>query len=267
METLLRPVSIADPFIRISGVSKRFDTRLGDQVTALSNVDLDISRGSFVTLLGPSGCGKSTLLRLVGGLTATTGGEISIDGAGVTKPGDGVGMVFQAPVLLPWRTVWENVLIAADLGRISRPSAEARADHYLKLVGLGDFRDKYPGELSGGMQQRVGITRALVHDPDVLLMDEPFAALDAMTKDHLQVELQSLWMESGKTILFVTHSIPEAVFLADRVIVLAPRPGRVVDDISIDLPRPRTLSMINSEQFGSYTKAVRQHFEHEGDAR
>lgn len=250
-------------FIDLAAVNKTFGTRSGDLVVALRDVDLKIRRGSFVTLVGPSGCGKSTLLRLIGGLTSRSSGEIRIGGKPVTGPTGEVGMVFQAPVLLPWRSVIENVTIAADLKRISRDDARRRADHYLNLVGLNDFRDKYPGELSGGMQQRVGITRALVHDPDVLLMDEPFAALDAMTRDHLQMELQSLWMQSGKTVIFVTHSIQEAVFLADRVIVLAPRPGRVVDDIAIDLPRPRSLDIINSEAFGDYARAVRRHFEHD----
>lgn len=251
----------AGQFIDIASVNKSFHTRSGDRIDALHDVNLTIAKGSFVTLVGPSGCGKSTLLRLIGGLTSRSDGEIRIGGKAVAGPTGDVGMVFQAPVLLPWRSVFENVTIAADLKRIPVSEARRRAEHYLRLVGLQDFRDKYPGELSGGMQQRVGITRALVHDPDVLLMDEPFAALDAMTRDHLQMELQSLWMQSGKTIVFVTHSIQEAVFLADRVIVLAPRPGRVVDDIEIDLPRPRTLNMINSEAFGAYSQAVRKHFE------
>jgi NitT/TauT family transport system ATP-binding protein len=250
-------------YIHIDGASKKFATRSGDQVLALSEVTLSIDKGKFITLVGPSGCGKSTLLRMIGGLLTRSSGSVSIGGEEIKAPTDGVGMVFQSPVLLPWRTVLDNVTIAADLGRANRKLVNERALRFLQLVGLSGFENKYPSELSGGMQQRVGITRALVHDPDVLLMDEPFAALDALTRDRLQVELQTLWMASQKTVIFVTHSIQEAVFLADRVIVLAPRPGRVVDDIAIDLPRPRTLEMINSKEFGEYSNAVRKHFEAE----
>jgi NitT/TauT family transport system ATP-binding protein len=250
-------------FINLRNMSKSFVTRSGEKVVALSDVNLSIDKGKFVALVGPSGCGKSTLLRIVGGLIRRTAGNVSIAGAEISAPTPGIGMVFQSPVLLPWRTVRQNVTLAADLGRSARATVDERADRFLSLVGLKGFENKYPGELSGGMQQRVGITRALVHDPEVLLMDEPFAALDAMTKDKLQVELQALWMGSQKTVLFVTHSIQEAVFLADRIIVLAPRPGRVIDDIEIELPRPRTLEMINSREFGDYASAVRRHFETE----
>lgn len=250
-------------YIRIDRASKAFATRSGEKIIALSDIDLSIDKGKFVTLVGPSGCGKSTLLRMIGGLIEKSTGSVSISGEEVKGPTSGIGMVFQAPVLLPWRTVFENVTIASDIGRFDRAAIADRARHYLSMVGLSGFENKYPSELSGGMQQRVGITRALVHDPKVLLMDEPFSALDAMTRDRLQVELQALWMSSEKTVIFVTHSIQEAVFLADRVIVLAPRPGRVVDDIAIDLPRPRTLEMINSREFGDYAAAVRRHFEAE----
>ncbi|UXN66645.1 ABC transporter ATP-binding protein (plasmid) [Phyllobacterium sp. A18/5-2] len=250
-------------YIHIDRASKKFATRSGEQVLALSEVNLSIDKGKFITLVGPSGCGKSTLLRIIGGLLSRSSGRVSIGGEEIDAPTDGVGMVFQSPVLLPWRTVLDNVTIAADLGRANRDLVNERALRFLKMVGLSGFENKYPGELSGGMQQRVGITRALVHDPDVLLMDEPFAALDALTRDRLQVELQALWMASQKTVIFVTHSIQEAVFLADRVVVLAPRPGRVVDDIAIDLPRPRTLEMVNSKVFGDYSNAVRRHFDAE----
>lgn len=249
------------PLISLRNVTKEFETKSGEVITALSDVSLDINRGSFVTLLGPSGCGKSTLLRLVGGLLEKTHGQVLLDGQEVSSPTSKIGMVFQSPVLLPWRTVRENVTIAADLGKLGRKEAEKAADHYLDMVGLKGFETKYPSELSGGMQQRVGITRALVHDPDVLLMDEPFAALDAMTRDHLQVELQRLWMGGDKTIVFVTHSIPEAVFLADDLVVLDARPGRVAEHLKIDLPRPRTLDMVNSAEFGAYVSHVRRHFE------
>jgi len=251
-------------FIQINRASKSFRTRSGDHIVALSEIDLSIDKGKFVALVGPSGCGKSTLLRMIGGLIKKSSGHVQIAGNEVTEPTSGIGMVFQSPVLLPWRTVLENVTIAADLGGAERKTINERATRFLNIVGLGGFENKYPAELSGGMQQRVGITRALVHDPKVLLMDEPFSALDALTRDRLQVELQALWMASEKTVVFVTHSIQEAVFLADRIIVLAPRPGRVVDDITIELPRPRTLEMINSAGFGEYAAAVRRHFNAEG---
>lgn len=253
---------VASPaFIALRDVSKRFATRAGDEIEALREMTLDIPKGSFVSLLGPSGCGKSTLLRLIAGLIAPTNGQITIGGDLVQGASPHVGMVFQNPVLLPWRTVRQNTLIAVDLKKVDRKQGEERAALYLDLVGLKGFEGKYPFELSGGMQQRVAITRAFVHDPDVLLMDEPFAALDAMTRDHMQIELQRLWIRSGKTIVFVTHSIPEAVFLSDRVVVLAPRPGRMVEEIVIDLPRPRSLEVINSEAFGRYVTALRKHFQ------
>jgi NitT/TauT family transport system ATP-binding protein len=241
-------------------------SRSGAPVHALNDVNLSIGKGQFITLLGPSGCGKSTLLRLIGGLVQKTKGSIRMAGVEVTRPTNSVGMVFQAPLLLPWRNVLQNTMLAADLGRVDRKAARERAIHYLDLVGLHQFHEKYPGELSGGMQQRVGIARALVHDPDVLLMDEPFAALDAMTRDRLQIELRSLWGESGKTIIFVTHSISEAIFLADRVIVLGARPARVIDDIAIALPGTRTLDMINAPEFGAYVSTVRRYFAQEQEA-
>ena len=169
-------------------------------------------------------------------------------------------MVFQAPVLLPWRNVLENVLVPVEIQKLDRPRFEQRARDYLKLVGLAGFEQKYPNELSGGMQQRVGISRALVHDPTFLLMDEPFGALDAMTREYMNLELLRIWSESKKTVLLVTHSIPEAAFLADRVIVMSPRPGRIAEILRIELPRPRTLEMINSERFGQYVSAIRRHF-------
>jgi NitT/TauT family transport system ATP-binding protein len=172
-----------------------------------------------------------------------------------------VGVVFQAPVLLPWRNVLENVMLPIDIQRRDRPQYEKRARDYLRLVGLEGFERKYPNELSGGMQQRVGISRALVHEPALLLMDEPFGALDAMTRESMNLELLRIWKESRKTVLLVTHSIPEAVFLADRVIVMTPRPGRISEIIEVDLPRPRSLEMINSPSFGRYVTAIRRHFQ------
>lgn len=249
--------------IRLRNVSKTFATKSGDGLLALDDVNLSIAESSFVALLGPSGCGKSTLLRMMAGLIDHTTGELQIGGKDLRGPSADVGMVFQHPVLLPWRTVLSNTLLAADLNQVSMAEARNRAEIYLEMAGLKGFEESYPHELSGGMQQRVAITRALVHDPAVLLMDEPFAALDAMTRDHMQVELQGLWARSGKTIVFVTHSIQEAVFLADTIVVLAARPGRVIEEVTVDIPRPRTLDMVNSDEFGAYVKRIRRHFERE----
>lgn len=252
---------MTDSLISIRRVGKRYKTIQGGTIEALSGIDLEIQRGEFIALLGPSGCGKSTLLRVIAGLIQHSSGDVMLHGQPVREPSEKVGMVFQTPLLLPWRTVMKNALLAADLRKAPREECLQRVRHYLRVVGLEGFENRYPSELSGGMQQRASILRALVHDPEVLLMDEPFAALDAMTREHMQKELQGLWAESRKTIIFVTHSIPEAVFLADRVIVLAPRPGRVLDSVSIDLPRPRTLDMVNSDSFGHYVKAARRHFD------
>jgi NitT/TauT family transport system ATP-binding protein len=211
-----------------------------------------------VALVGPSGCGKSTLLRIVAGLRSPTGGDVTVDGRPVTRPIAQVGMVFQAPVLLKWRTVLDNVLLPAELAGLEARRYRDRARELLQLVGLGDFEAKLPRELSGGMQQRVSLCRALLLDPPLLLMDEPFGALDAMTRDEMNLELLRVWGESAretvgrdrKTILFVTHSIPEAVFLADRVVVMSPRPGRVARVCPVPLPRPRTVQARASADFG-----------------
>lgn len=253
--------------IRARNVAKWFQTRTGTDIEALRDINLDIDSGSFVALVGPSGCGKSTLLRLIAGLIEKTGGSLTLDGAEVEGPTESIGMVFQNPVLLPWRTVFENVTLCADLAPAHRSRYFERARHFLQLVGLSSFDASYPSELSGGMQQRVGIVRALVHDPAVLLMDEPFAALDAMTRERMQVELQSLWMGDNKTVVFVTHSISEAVFLADKIAVLAPRPGRVVEEIKVPLARPRTIEMVSSDVFGHYVNAVRRHFTEQSGPR
>ena len=249
--------------IEIDSVTKTFITRRGAEVTALDDISLRVGRSEFVVIVGPSGCGKSTLLRLVSGVLGPSSGTVRVDGTRVLGPRGDIGMVFQRPALLPWRTVLSNAMLAADLTPLARAEARARAEHFLDLVGLAEFSGSYPSELSGGMQQRVGIARALVHDPKVLLMDEPFGALDALTRDQMSLELQRIWMEDEKTVLFITHSIPEAVFLADRVLVMRARPGRVVEEITVDLPRPRTLRMLNSERFGDYVAAIRKHFEGE----
>ena len=220
--------------IVLDHVAKTFVTRGGEEVAAMADVSLEVGRNEFVCLVGPSGCGKSTLLRLVAGLVAPTGGTVSIGGTAVTEPRDDTGIVFQAPTLLPWASILDNVLFPLDMmGKLDAAGRE-RARELLALVGLAGFEGKYPRELSGGMQQRAGICRALVHDPDILLMDEPFGALDALTREELTIELMRIWQERPKTILFVTHSIPEAVLLADRVVVMSARPGRIAEIIHVD---------------------------------
>ena len=239
--------------IVLEGVGKTFLTRGGEAVEALADVSLEARRNEFVCLVGPSGCGKSTLLRLVAGLLAPSGGAVSIGGSPVTEPRADTGIVFQAPTLLPWATILDNVLFPVDMmGRLDRAARE-RAHALLELVGLAGFEAKYPRELSGGMQQRAGICRALVHDPDILLMDEPFGALDALTRDRLNMELLRIWQRDRKTVVLVTHSIAEAVLLSDRVIVMSERPSRVVEEVTIDLPRPRDPSRTREDPaFGDY---------------
>jgi NitT/TauT family transport system ATP-binding protein len=248
-------------FIEISGLGKRYPGRGGPPVPALSGIDLQIGEGEFLCIVGPSGCGKSTLLKVVAGLIPAYEGTISIAGSPAKGPRRDIGVVFQAPLLLPWRTVLENVLLPIELQNLDRKAYTERARHLVQLVGLSDFESRYPGELSGGMQQRVGICRALVHDPKVLLMDEPFGALDAMNRELMNVELLRIWSSNRKTALFVTHSIVEAVFLADRIVVMSSRPGQIRDIMRIDLPRPRLPEVMATEQFGAYAHQVRQHFD------
>ena len=248
-------------FIEIAGVSKHYPVRNGAPVTALVNINLTIAEGEFVCIVGPSGCGKSTLLKIVSGIVQSFAGSVALDGRKVSGPSRHVGVVFQQPHLLPWRTVLENVMLPIELQHRERSDYRARAEQLIDLVGLSEFSSQYPNELSGGMQQRVGICRALVHDPKVLLMDEPFGALDAMTREFMSVELLRIWGSNRKTALFVTHSIVEAVFLADRVVVMSPRPGRLREIVPIDLPRPRTPEMMASAAFGEYAARIRRHFE------
>ncbi|MGN6768839.1 MAG: ABC transporter ATP-binding protein [Rhizobiaceae bacterium] len=246
--------------IEINGLNKIYHGRDGAAIHALSGINLSVADGEFVTIVGPSGCGKSTLLKILTGTLRKTAGRITIRDREIDGPSRDLGIVFQAPVLLPWRTIIENVMLPIEVQRLDAPKFRERARALLRLVGLQGFEDKYPGELSGGMQQRVGICRALVHDPALLLMDEPFGALDAMTREQMNLELLRIWQENRKTVMLVTHSIPEAVFLADRVVVMSPRPGRITDVIEVDLPRPRALPMINSAEFGHYVEIIRTHF-------
>ncbi len=247
------------PQISIQGIDKTFMTRNGE-IQALANLSFDVAGGEFVTVVGPSGCGKSTMLKIIAGIISHSHGHIELEGKEIDGPNAKIGMVFQSSVLLPWRTVLSNVLLPLDVQRGSRLGFRRRAAEMLDLVGLKGFEERYPFELSGGMQQRVSICRALISDPAILLMDEPFGALDAMTREHMNVWLQSIWMESQKTILFITHSIPEAVFLGDRVIVLTPRPGSVDEIIDIDIPRPRSLNVMTSDKFGKYVTLIREKF-------
>ncbi|GIF50749.1 NitT/TauT family transport system ATP-binding protein [Asanoa ferruginea] len=226
--------------IQLFGVSQVFSGRAGT-VEALRDIDLQIAEGEFVAVVGRSGCGKSTLLRLVAGLLPPTQGEIQVAGERVTKARRDIALLFQRPALLPWRTVLDNVLLPAEIFRLGRSSLRARALGLLEMVGLQGFEKRLPHELSGGMQQRVALCRSLLTGPRVLLMDEPFSALDALTREDLSTELQRIHMEHRPTIMFVTHSIDEAVLLADRVVVLSPRPGQIVEILDIDVPRPRSL--------------------------
>jgi len=244
--------------IVLDGVAMTYHADSGP-VEALRDIALTVGRGELVALVGPSGCGKSTLLRIIAGLRPPTTGRIAVDGRAVTGPIAAVGMVFQAPVLLKWRRIVDNVLLPAELAGRDPGEYRARAVDLLRLVGLGDFGEKLPRELSGGMQQRAALCRALLLDPPLLLMDEPFGALDAMTRDELNLELLRVWGEGSdqrKTILFVTHSIPEAVFLADRVVVMTPRPGRVASVVSVRLARPRTVATRASADFGAVTLEI-----------
>ncbi|MEO9340807.1 ABC transporter ATP-binding protein [Mesorhizobium sp. SB112] len=246
--------------IEVSGLNKIYETREGEAIRALHEVNFSIAEGEFVTVVGPSGCGKTTLLKILAGILRRTSGDVVLNGKPTDGPSRQVGVVFQAPVLLPWRTVIKNILLPSELhGKVSNERID-RARGLIEMVGLKGFEQKYPNELSGGMQQRVGIARALAHDPSFLLMDEPFGALDAMTRENMNLDLLRIRSESGKTIFLVTHSIPEAVFLGDRVIVMSPRPGRIAEILDVDVPKPRRLEMINSERFGQIVSRIRTHF-------
>ena len=226
---------------------------------ALLEVSLAIERNEFVSIVGPSGCGKSTLLRLIAGLIGASSGRVAIDGAAVDGPRRDIGVVFQAPTLLPWANVLDNVLFPLKILHRLAPGSPDKARELLRLVGLSDFERKMPSELSGGMQQRTSICRALITDPDILLMDEPFGALDALTREEMSLELLRIWQEQPKTIFFVTHSVPEAVLLADRVCVMTSRPGRIIEIIDVPLPRPRSYEQESLQEFQNCAKRIRQH--------
>jgi NitT/TauT family transport system ATP-binding protein len=239
---------------------RRLSQRYGDgsdAIVALQDIDFSVAEGEFISIVGPSGCGKSTLLKILAGLLPASVGDAFLNGTPIEGPRKDIGMVFQSPVLFPWRSVLGNVLLPADVQRLGRDRMTGRALELLALVGLTGFEHRYPWELSGGMQQRVALVRALMHDPALLLMDEPFGALDALTRETMNVELQRIWLDRRKTVLFVTHSTTEAVFLADRVLVMTARPGRIGDMFDVKLPRPRSLDLMTTEAFGVYTRRIR----------
>lgn len=245
--------------VEIQGVSKVYRSETAD-VEALSAIDISISETEFISVVGPSGCGKSTLLKCIAGLEATTTGAISVRGARVSRPPEDMGIVFQSDLLLDWRTVIENVLIVSEFRGTRTPKLEVRAAELLSRFGLKDYISHSPWELSGGMRQRVAICRAILDDPQLLLMDEPFGALDAMTRDDLNLELAKLTQETRKTVIFITHSIEEAVFLSDRVAIMAREPGRIVEIVDIDLPHPRTLDVRDSIEFTAISRRIRDKF-------
>ena len=252
------------PAIEIAGVSKTYRTRDGE-VPSLRPIDFRVADGEFVVVVGPSGCGKTTLLKMIAGLLPPSAGEVRVEGRTVTKPHANVGIVFQSALLLPWRDVLRNVLMPVEVKGLPRAEYEPRARALLKMVGLEGFERKYPWQLSGGMQQRASICRALVHDPKILLMDEPFGALDAMTRARMNVELQRIQRETKKTALLITHSIPEAVFLADRVLVMSERPGTIAAIYEVNLPKPRSLDVLSDPEFVRLTQAIRKHFDVQRD--
>jgi NitT/TauT family transport system ATP-binding protein len=249
-------MTMTEPFIHLAGVRKVYRTR-GVEFLAVSEATFDVDDGELVALVGPSGCGKTTLLKILAGLHSYESGQVRI---GSTKqpfdPARDIGMVFQQPLLLKWRRILDNVLLPAEILGLPLAASRERARHLLALVGLSGAEQKYPYELSGGMQQRAAIARALIHDPKLILMDEPFGALDAMTREKMNLELLRIWQEARKTIVFVTHGITEAVFLGTRVIVLTAGPARMADNFRVELPHPRTLDMKTGELFGDYTRRI-----------
>lgn len=258
METRAAPGPMS-PGLVLSGVSKSFG-RQGAPIRALDKVDLAVSDGEFIAVVGPSGCGKSTLMRLISRLTPTTTGEISVFGDRSVQPPPDMSIVFQNHVLLAWRTVIDNVLFPAEMTGVSRERLRPKAMELLATVGLQDFADRYPHELSGGMRQRASIARALLLQPRLLLMDEPFGALDALTREQMRIDLESLWLKHRMTVLFITHSIDEAVLLADRVVVMTPRPGRIERILDIGLPRPRALAGRREPEFLQKTEEITEIF-------
>ena len=245
------------PLLQTVALTKKYQLGKGGEIVALQETSLKLDDGEFICVVGPSGCGKSTLMKVLAGIIPRTAGDIFYRGKPVEGPQRGAGIVFQSPVLLPWLTVLENILLPIRILRTPRGPALERAHMLLEMVGLVDFARKYPFELSGGMQQRVSIVRSLIHDPGLLLMDEPFGALDALTRERMTLDLQDIWLKNRKSVFFITHSILESVFLADRVLVMSARPGRVVRDIPIPFARPRDFALTTTGEFGAYVREIR----------
>jgi NitT/TauT family transport system ATP-binding protein len=252
-----RPGTRGGAFLDVIDVSKDYETREGDQIRALDRASLSLADGEFVSVVGPSGCGKSTLLKIIAGIEPPSHGTIIYRGQAVRRAQRGMGVVFQTPVLLPWLTVLENVMLPVRVLRLPRTPGIERARTLIALVGLVGFEGKYPIELSGGMQQRVGIARSLIHDPGLLLMDEPFGALDALTRERMSLELQKIWIANRKTVFFITHSILESVFLSDRVLVMSGRPGRIIGEFVIPFPRPRGFDLGANPEFNDLVSRIR----------
>jgi len=242
--------------IAVQDVQKVFRSA-AKSIHALEGISFDVDVGSFVSIVGPSGCGKSTLLKIIAGLLPATSGAVLVNHRRVDGPLENVGMVFQSPVLLKWKSVLGNIMLPVEFARLDQERHLERAQALVRLVGLQDFEEMPPYQLSGGMQQRVSLCRALVTDPEIMLMDEPFGALDAMTRDELDLELLRIWEERRKTVVFVTHNIQEAVFLSDHVVVMSARPGRLLEKLRIDLERPRRMELMSSSAFGAYTLRIR----------
>lgn len=255
------PLSASEmqPILEVRNVGKTYGSAPSG-VEALRSIDLDVRPQEFLSIVGPSGCGKSTLLKCIAGLETITSGMIKVRGEEISRPPTQMGIVFQRDLLLDWRNVIENVLIISEFRGTRTSELEAKATELLIRFGLGDFQRRYPWELSGGMRQRAAICRAILDNPELLLMDEPFGALDAMTRDDLNLELARLWQETRKTVVFITHGIQEAVFLSDRVAMMARNPGRIVDVFEIGLPRPRTLKMRDSAEFSAIVHRIREQF-------
>ncbi|OLF17534.1 ABC transporter ATP-binding protein [Actinophytocola xanthii] len=250
--------TLTDTAVDVEGLTVRFRSKRSD-TTALDDVSLRVAAGEFVSIVGPSGCGKSTLLKVVAGLVRPSSGSVSLLGEPVTGPQRDIGFAFQRAALLEWRGVRKNILLQAEMRGMDKARAARRADELIELTGLAGFEKALPHELSGGMQQRVALCRALLHEPPVLLMDEPFGALDALTREQLNAELNRIWRETGTTILLVTHSIAEAVFLGTRVVVMSPRPGRLMRTLSVDLPAERDYAQVMTDsRFGELTREIRQ---------
>lgn len=247
---------MAESFIQLSGVKKVYRTR-GKEFLAVSEATFNVEEGELVSLVGPSGCGKTTLLKILAGLHGHDAGIVRIGSRTQPfNPAKDIGMVFQQPLLLKWRRIVDNVMLPTEILGLPQAAARKRAYELLDLVGLKGHEDKYPYELSGGMQQRASIARALIHDPKLILMDEPFGALDALTREKMNLELLQIWEKAKKTIIFVTHGITEAVFLGTRVVVLTAGPAKMADNFEVDIPMPRTLDMRNTEKFGEYTRRI-----------